>query len=140
MCTARRKMQPPVERIHIETDEDLVRLRGRVRERAEAVGFGKTDQVRLMTATSELARNIVRYAVKGFVDISPLDRAGRRGLTVRFEDAGQGIRDIELAMRDGYTTGRGLGKGLPGARRLVDEFDIVSEVGRGTVVTITKWL
>ena len=133
-------MRPPAERIPIETSEDLVTLRRSVRERAAALGFGATDQVRLVTAASELARNIVVYADRGFADISPVTRQGRRGITVRFEDQGQGIRDIELAMRDGYTSGRGLGKGLPGARRLVDEFEITSEVGRGTVVTITKWL
>ena len=133
-------MRPQAERILIETSEDLVTLRRLVRERAVALGFGSTDQVRLVTAASELARNIVVYAERGFADISAAKRQGRRGITVRFEDEGQGIPNIELAMRDGYTSGRGLGKGLPGARRLVDEFEITSEVGRGTVVTITKWL
>jgi|SRR5438128_8119678 len=133
-------MQPPVERVLIETSEDLVALRRLVRERAAALGFGATDLVRLVTAASELARNIIVYAERGFADISPVRRQGRRGIRVRFEDEGQGIPDMELAMRDGYTSGRGLGKGLPGARRLVDEFEITSEVGRGTVVTITKWL
>lgn len=133
-------MPPPVERIPIESGEDLVRLRRRVREQAVALGFGQTDQVRLVTAASELARNIVRYAGRGFADISQVTRRDRRGIEVRFEDQGQGIADVEMAMKDGYTTGRSLGKGLPGARRLVDEFDIVSEVGKGTVVTITKWL
>ncbi|MFL6214561.1 MAG: anti-sigma regulatory factor [Blastocatellia bacterium] len=133
-------MQSPVERIVIETSEDLVTLRRTVRERAAALGFGATDLVRLVTAASELARNIVVYAERGFADISLVKRQGRRGIRVRFEDEGRGIIDIELAMRDGYTSGRGLGKGLPGARRLVDEFEITSEVGCGTVVTITKWL
>jgi serine/threonine-protein kinase RsbT len=133
-------MQPPVERVLIATGEDLVTVRRLVRERAAAMGFGATDLVRLVTATSELARNIVVYAERGFADISPVSRQGRRGIRVRFEDEGQGITDIALAMKDGYTSGRGLGKGLPGARRLVDEFEILSEVGRGTIVTITKWL
>jgi len=133
-------MQPPAERIAIETSDDLVSLRRDRRYAAVAQGFGATDQVRLVTAASELARNIVLYGERGFADISPVKRQGRRGLTVRFEDEGQGISDIELAMKDGYTSGRGLGKGLPGARRLVDEFEIASEIGRGTVVTITKWL
>jgi serine/threonine-protein kinase RsbT len=133
-------MPPSVERIRIDTSADLVGLRRRVRERAVAMGFGQTDQVRLVTAASELARNIVLYAERGFADISPVKRQGRRGIVVRFEDEGQGIRDIDLAMKDGYTSGRGLGKGLPGARRLVDEFEITSEAGKGTVVTITKWL
>jgi serine/threonine-protein kinase RsbT len=133
-------MQSPVERVLIERSEDLVTLRRMVRQRAAALGFGATDLVRLVTAASELARNIVVYAERGFADISPVKRQGRRGILVRFVDEGQGISDIELAMKDGYTSGRGLGKGLPGARRLVDEFEITSEVGRGTVVTITKWL
>jgi serine/threonine-protein kinase RsbT len=133
-------MQPPVERVLIETSEDLVTVRRLVRERAAAMGFGATDLVRLVTATSELARNILVYAERGFADISPSKQPGKRGITVRFVDEGQGITDIELAMKDGYTSGRGLGKGLPGARRLVDEFEITSEIGRGTVVTITKWL
>jgi len=133
-------MPLPVERIRIDTSEDLVGLRRCVRQAAIAMGFGPTDQVRLVTAASELARNIVLYAESGFADISPIKRQGRRGLVLRFEDQGQGISDIELAMKDGYTSGRGLGKGLPGARRLVDEFEIVSQVGKGTVVTITKWL
>jgi serine/threonine-protein kinase RsbT len=111
-----------------------------VRDAAAEMGFGHIDQVRIVTATSELARNITRYAVRGFAEISLIKNGGRRGLRVRFEDQGQGIIDIELAMTDGYTTSRGLGKGLPGARRLVDEFQIESEVGRGTVVVITKWL
>jgi serine/threonine-protein kinase RsbT len=133
-------MSSPAERVFINASEDLVLVRRRVREAAAATGFGQTDQVRLVTAASELARNIVRYAHKGFVDICPVNRHGRRGLKVRFEDQGPGIADIELAMTDGYTTGQGLGKGLPGARRLVDEFEIASEIGKGTVVTITKWL
>jgi serine/threonine-protein kinase RsbT len=133
-------MPPPVERISIETSDDLVGLRRSVREAAIRLGFGPTDQVRLVTAASELGRNVVLYAKGGFADISPVKRDDRHGLSVRFEDQGQGIDDIELAMRDGYTSGGGLGKGLPGARRLVDEFEIASEVGRGTVVTIIKWL
>jgi serine/threonine-protein kinase RsbT len=124
----------------VATSDDLVILRRAVRERAAALGFGHTDQVRLVTAASELGRNIVHYAGRGFADIATVNREGRRGLRLRFEDEGQGISDIELAMKDGYTSGRGLGKGLPGARRLVDEFEITSDVGRGTVVTITKWL
>jgi serine/threonine-protein kinase RsbT len=133
-------MHPPVERVLIATSDDLVTVRRLVRERAATLGFGATDLVRLVTAASELARNIVVYAERGFADISAIKRQGGCGIRIRFEDEGQGITDIELAMKDGYTSGRGLGKGLPGARRLVDEFEITSEVGRGTVVTITKWL
>jgi serine/threonine-protein kinase RsbT len=132
--------QPPVDRIKIEDNEDLVRVRAGVRVAAMEIGFNHTDQVRIVTAASELARNITRYAERGFAEIARIKNGGRRGLRVRFEDRGQGIADIKLAMTDGYTTSRGLGKGLPGARRLVDEFEIESEVGKGTVVIITKWL
>lgn len=133
-------MQPLDERIAIATSEDLVTLRRAVRERAAALGFSHTDQVRLVTAASELGRNIVVYGERGFADLSTVGGKQRRGIRVCFVDEGKGIGDIPLAMKDGYTSGRGLGKGLPGARRLVDEFEIRSEVGRGTVVIITKWL
>lgn len=132
--------QPEASRINISENDDLVRARSRVRDIAVEMGFSHVDQVRLVTAVSELARNIVRYAETGFMEIQMVASSGRRGLQVRFEDQGQGIHDIELAMTDGYTTGRGLGKGLPGTRRLVDDFEIQSEVGRGTVVVIRKWL
>jgi len=111
-----------------------------VRDAAIEMGFSHIDQVRLVTAASELTRNILRYAEAGVVEIIRIKNNGRRGLRVKFEDHGQGIADIELAMTDGYSTGRSLGKGLPGARRLVDDFEIESEVGLGTTVTITKWL
>ena len=132
--------QPEVERISVEVSDDLVRVRGRTREAAIAMGFGRTDQVRCVTAASELARNILRYAESGLVEISRVKEEGRRGLRLKFQDRGPGIADIELAMKDGYTTGGGLGKGLPGAKRLVDDFEIESESGKGTTVIITKWL
>jgi serine/threonine-protein kinase RsbT len=132
--------QPEANRINIAENDDLVRVRARVRDLAVEMGFTHVDQVRLVTAVSELARNIVRYAGAGFMEVTRVSDTGRRGLKVRFEDRGRGIEDIELAMTDGYTTGRGLGKGLPGTRRLVDDFEIQSEVGKGTVVVITKWL
>lgn len=132
--------QLEISRIKVEKNEDLVRARGSVRDAAIEMGFSHIDQVRLVTATSELTRNILRYGEAGIVEISRIKIIGRRGLRVKFEDRGQGIADIELAMTDGYSTGRSLGKGLPGARRLVDDFEIESEVGKGTTVTITKWL
>jgi serine/threonine-protein kinase RsbT len=132
--------QPEVDRINVEVSDDLVRIRGRVRDAAIEMGFGRTDQVRIVTAVSELARNILRYAEKGYAEISRVKQNGKRGLRVQFQDNGPGIADIKLAMTDGYTTGRGLGKGLPGAQRLADDFEIKSEVGIGTTVTITKWL
>jgi serine/threonine-protein kinase RsbT len=132
--------QPEVDRLLISGSDDLVRVRARVRDEAIEMGFSHIDQVRLVTAVSELARNIVRYAESGFMEISKIAVNGKRGLRLKFEDTGQGIVDIALAMTDGYTTGRGLGKGLPGARRLVDDFEIQSEIGKGTIIVITKWL
>jgi serine/threonine-protein kinase RsbT len=132
--------QPEANRITISENDDLVRARARVRDVAVEMGFSHLDQVRLVTAVSELARNIVRYAEVGSIEISKIADSGKQGLQVKFEDRGQGIQDIELAMTDGYTTGRGLGKGLPGARRLVDDFKIESEVGIGTTIIIKKWL
>ncbi|MFP5261648.1 MAG: anti-sigma regulatory factor [Blastocatellia bacterium] len=132
--------QPEANRINIAENDDLVRARARVRDAAIEMGFSPVDQVRLVTAVSELARNIVRYAETGFMEIRKIVISGRCGLQVKFEDRGRGIEDIELAMTDGYTSGRGLGKGLPGSRRLVDDFEIRSEVGKGTTVVITKWL
>lgn len=127
-------------RIHVEHNEDLVRVRAIVRDAALEMGFSQTDLVRIVTATSELARNIMRYAGSGFVEVAWVKSRDGRGLRIRFEDRGPGIEDVPLAMTDGYTTSRGMGKGLPGARRLVDEFEIESEVGKGTTVVITKWL
>ena len=108
---------------------------------AAALGFRIIDQTRLATVCSELARNVVKYGKRGRMIAQPLDAAqGRPGLRLIFEDTGPGIPDINAAMRDGFSTGRGLGKGLPGSRRLVDEFDIKSTVGSGTIVTVVRWL
>jgi serine/threonine-protein kinase RsbT len=126
--------------IEIEYNEDIIRVRASVLSAAREMGFKTVDQVRLVTAASELARNIKLYAGRGRVEILRINDNGRRGLQIKFEDNGPGIVDIKLAMTDGYTTSRGLGKGLPGSRRLVDEFEIDSEAGRGTVVIIRKWL
>jgi len=132
--------QPEVSRITINGSEDIVRVRAAVREAAVQMGFSNVDQVRLVTAASELARNIRLYASHGMVELRLVRAGGRSGLRIDFEDSGPGIADLDLAMTDGYTTSRGMGKGLPGSRRLVDDFDIKSEVGKGTLVTITKWL
>lgn len=132
--------QRQVSQVKIEDNDDLVRVRAHVKDAAVEMGFSHTDQVRIVTAASELARNIMRYATRGHAEITRIKKNGRRGLQIKFEDKGQGIADITLAMKDGYSTSRGLGKGLPGARRLVDEFEIESEVGKGTTVVITKWL
>ena len=127
--------------IALESEQDISAARGEVRSVAAALGFRVIDQTRLATVTSELARNVVKYAGRGRMIAQPTaDARGRQGLRLIFEDSGPGIPDIAAAMRDGFSTGRGLGKGLPGSKRLVDEFEIESEVGRGTRVTIVRWL
>lgn len=127
--------------IALESEHDIAVARGEVRSIAEWVGFRLIDQTRLATVASELARNIIKYARRGRMIAQPLDaEQGRAGLRLIFEDEGPGIPDISAAMRDGFSTGRGLGKGLPGSKRLVDVFEIESEVGRGTRVTIVRWL
>ena len=127
--------------IALESEHDIIIARSEVRTLAAGLGFRIIDVTRLATVTSELARNVVKYAKRGRMIAQPLDAAqGRPGLRLIFEDTGPGIPDIGAAMRDGFSTGRGLGKGLPGSKRLVDVFEIESEVGRGTRVTIVRWL
>jgi serine/threonine-protein kinase RsbT len=127
--------------IALESEHDIIIARSEVRAIAARLGFSLIDQTRLVTVTSELARNVVKYAGRGRMLAQPLDASqGRAGLRLIFEDSGPGIPDIAAAMRDGFTTGRGLGKGLPGSKRLVDIFEIESEVGRGTRVMVVRWL
>jgi serine/threonine-protein kinase RsbT len=131
----------PSRSIALEDEHDIVVARNEARRFAASVGFGLVEQTRLATVASELARNVVKYAKRGRMIAQPVESAtGRRGLRLIFEDTGPGIPDIAAAMRDGFSTGRGLGKGLPGAKRLVHEFEIESEVGRGTKVSIVRWL
>jgi serine/threonine-protein kinase RsbT len=126
--------------IAIESDADVVTARQRARELAGTLDLTSTDQTLLATAISEVARNITTYAVRGEVVLSLVrDDNGRRGIRVIARDQGPGIEDIELALQDGYTSGEGLGLGLPGARRLVDDFEIVSAPGQGTTVTMVMW-
>jgi serine/threonine-protein kinase RsbT len=126
--------------IPIESDADVVTARQRAREMAVALELSSTDQTLLATAISEVARNITTYARRGEVSVGIVhDDAGRRGIRVVASDQGPGIEDVERAMQDGYTTGGGLGLGLPGARRLVDDFALDSAPGRGTTVTLVKW-
>lgn len=120
--------------VAINGDMDVVLARKVVREVASSAGFNTVETVEIATAVSELARNILLYAKSGTIEVSRIDR----GLEIVASDKGPGIPDIELAMRDGYTTSRGLGLGLPGARRLSDEFYITSEVGKGTTVRLVK--
>ena len=114
-------------------------MRQVVRERAVALGFSLVDQTKIVTAASELARNVLNYGGGGEVTLQPRNSGLRRGLTLVFSDEGPGIADIELAMKDGYTTGTGMGLGLGGAKRLSNEFAIDSRPGAGTRVTITRW-
>ena len=128
------------ERIAIESDSDVVTARQRARELAAELELSSTDQTLLATAISEVARNITTYAVRGEVLLSVVrDDNGRAGIQVIARDDGPGIEDVELALQDGYTSGGGLGLGLPGARRLVDEFEIESAPKRGTTVRLVKW-
>jgi serine/threonine-protein kinase RsbT len=128
------------ERIAIESDSDVVTARQRARALAAQLELSTTDQTLLATAISEVARNITTYATRGEVVLSIVhDNGGRAGIRVVARDNGPGIDDIERALQDGYTSGGGLGLGLPGARRLVDEFDIESAPSEGTTVTLVKW-
>jgi serine/threonine-protein kinase RsbT len=125
--------------VTIERETDIVTARQRGRELAAALGFSSTDQTIIALAISEIARNIVSYAQRGKLILSQLDESGRRGLQIVAEDQGPGIPDIELAMRDGYSTGKSLGVGLPGAKRVMDDFELRSVPGQGTTVTMRKW-
>ena len=126
-------------RVSIDCDSDVVAARQKGRELASQCGFPSTDTAVVATAISELARNIVRYAVRGEITLRLVQNNGKRGIEVVASDDGPGIPDIGLAMQDGYSTSGGLGLGLPGTRRLMDEMHIDSALGRGTTVTIRKW-
>jgi serine/threonine-protein kinase RsbT len=126
--------------VPIRSEHDIIAARRAVRDLATRLSFGVTDVTRIVTAASELARNIFLYAGAGAMRWSTLDQNCGGGIELTFEDSGPGIPDIELAMKPGYGTSRGLGLGLPGARRLMDEMEIHSEVGKGTTVTVRKWL
>jgi len=123
----------------VRSDNEVVMVRQRVRAYAVAQGFSLVDQTKLVTAASELARNVVVHGGGGTVHIEAVNNGGRRGLKLTFEDQGPGIADISLAMRDGFSTGGGLGLGLSGAKRLSSEFEIFSRLGEGTRVTIARW-
>jgi serine/threonine-protein kinase RsbT len=126
-------------RIAVATDADVVVARQTGRDLAAELGFGPTDGTVIATAISEVTRNIVKFAGTGEVHIGRVDEQARRGLRVVARDAGPGIPDVELALCDGHSTYGGLGLGLPGCRRLMDDFEVVSEPGRGTTVTMSKW-
>ena len=128
------------ERIAILSDSDVVKARQVGRTLAASLGFSQTDQALIATAISELARNIVLYARSGEVRVDALRNGGRRGMLVIARDDGPGISDIERAMEPGFSTSGGLGLGLPGVRRLMDDLKVESKRGRGTTVTARKWL
>jgi serine/threonine-protein kinase RsbT len=132
----------PVEReqqLRLVSSEDIVLVRQAVRQMAADLGFSLVDQTKLVTAASELARNAVIYGGGGTARIENVNARSRNGIRVTFEDNGPGIADVEQAMKDGFTTGGGLGLGLGGAKRLTDEFEIESHPGKGTRVGITRW-
>lgn len=127
------------ESLELRTREDVVRVRRRVREWAVELGFGATDQTRTMTAASELARNTVVHGKGGTAVLEIVHRGGRVGIRIRLVDEGPGIRDQEEAFGDGFSSGKGLGLGLGGARRMADEMEVQSEGGLGTRVTWLRW-
>jgi len=127
------------EELKLAESMDVVRVRQTVRAWMVEEGFGLVDQTKMVTAASELARNAVDYAGGGVARLEQLVEGARAGLRITFTDHGPGIPDLELALTDGYTTGNGLGMGLGGSRRLVNEFAIESSPGQGTVVTVTRW-
>ena len=125
--------------LKINSDSDVVRVRQAVRSLAVAVSLSLVDQTKIVTAASELARNTLVHGGGGTVTVGVVADGRRSGVRASFEDFGPGIEDVALALRDGYSTGTGLGLGLSGSRRLVDEFQLDTEVGRGTRVTVVKW-
>jgi len=127
------------ETLPLRSSDDVVHVRQVARQWSVQMGLGLVDQTKLVTAASELARNTVTYGGGGEVILEALNDSNRRGVRLTFTDQGPGIPDIALALKDGYTTGAGMGLGLGGAKRLVNEFNLVSHVGEGTRVSITKW-
>lgn len=127
------------ETMKVYKEPEVVLLRNRVKEYAVKIKMGLVNQTKLITAVSELARNMLRYAGGGEVVVEIVTRGRENGVRLRFIDKGPGIADIALAMKDGFSTAKSMGLGLPGAKRLVSEFDIASELNKGTTVTIIKW-
>ncbi len=126
--------------IPVSSEIDIVTARQKGREMAQRLGFSNTELTLIATAISEVTRNIVEYARRGELCLNIIQKGDKRGIVVIASDRGPGIPNIKLAMQDGYSTGKSLGLGLPGAKRLMDDFEIVSEVGKGTKVTMKKWV
>lgn len=125
--------------MQIQKEQDVVPFRNRVKEYAVKIGMSLVNQTKLITAASELVRNMLKYGNGGVVLIEVISQGRDNGIRLTFQDKGPGIKDISLAMKDGYSTGKSLGIGLPGTKRLVNEFDIQSKIGEGTTVSIIKW-
>lgn len=125
--------------VKIETEADIAVARLAVRDLAAKIGFGITETARIVTAASELGRNVHKYAGRGVMQWRAVHNGGNNGLELRFYDHGPGMADVNEALREGYSTGGGLGMGLPGAKRLMDEMEIESTLGTGTTVTVRKW-
>lgn len=121
------------------SEQDIVAARQAVRKAAQQIGFSIVDQTKIVTAASELARNALVYGGGGMLDWEIIHENGRQGLRLKVSDKGPGIKDLALAMKDGWSSGTGLGLGLPGAKRLVNEFDITSQPDLGTTVIVTRW-
>ena len=130
---------PSAGELPIKAENDIVVARRTVRDAATQAGFAPTDVTRIVTAASELARNVFKYAGEGVMQWRSIDSNNRAGIELQFIDQGPGIEDVNRAMEGGYSTGGGLGLGLPGAKRLADELEIVTAIGKGTTVTIRKW-
>lgn len=127
------------ETLQLRTEQDIVAARQAVRKLTQELGFSIVDQTKMVTAASELARNTLRYGRGGLVECETHLEGMRKGLRLSFKDEGPGIPDLALAMTDGWTSGSGMGMGLSGAKRLVNEFEIETQPGKGTRVTITRW-
>ncbi|HEY5750628.1 MAG TPA: anti-sigma regulatory factor [Chryseolinea sp.] len=127
------------ETMSVVRETDVIPFRNRIKEMAIKIGMGLVNQTKLITAASELARNMLKYAKGGKVFIEVISKGRENGIRLVFKDEGPGIPDITMAMKDGFSTGKSLGLGLPGTKRLVSEFHIESEMGKGTTVTVIKW-
>jgi serine/threonine-protein kinase RsbT len=132
--------QKLIEILEIKNEADIIMARVRAKAIAEALGFNYMDQTRIATAVSELTRNVYQYAGKGKMTIKPLNKQGRKGMEIVVEDHGPGIEDLDRALEGGHSTGGGLGMGLSGSKRLMDEFDVKTKSNEGTSVTVRKWL
>jgi len=125
--------------LEIATEQDIVQVRKAIRDICRDIGFGLTDITRIVTAASELARNVYRYADKGVMTARMVQDGMKKGVEIIFDDVGPGIEDVDSAMQEGFTTARSMGMGLPGAKKLMDAMTVDSRVGEGTKITITKW-